>query len=210
MQEQYDKNTGVIILAAGLSSRMGAFKPLLPYQGSSICFHLIEKYSKAGCCPIVIVTGRDYQLLQEKVSMEYEEKYGFSIEEKDTIHFVHNKEYESSDMLNSITYGVKAIRGKCDRFFLTPVDICSYQLETIKALMAAESMVVKPGMNHRSGHPILLSNKMIDNILAYNGEHGLKDILRSYRDKTIYVEVKDKGIMFDLDTPKDYQMLIES
>ena len=51
------KQVGAVIAAAGLSSRMGDFKPLLPFGKACIAHHLVEMLKQAGVSPIVMVTG---------------------------------------------------------------------------------------------------------------------------------------------------------
>ena len=48
---------GVIILAAGASSRMGQPKQTLLYAGKTLLAHVIETALEAGCGPVVVVTG---------------------------------------------------------------------------------------------------------------------------------------------------------
>ena len=49
---------GAIILAAGLSSRMGENKVLLPWRdGVTIVAHVAAKYLSAGIEPVIVVTG---------------------------------------------------------------------------------------------------------------------------------------------------------
>ena len=48
---------GALIPAAGLSSRMGRFKPLLPLGGSTFLDQLLHTMRAAGVGPVVIVTG---------------------------------------------------------------------------------------------------------------------------------------------------------
>ena len=51
------KRTGAVITAAGMSSRMGEFKPLLPYKGTTMIRYLTELFLDAGAVPVVVVTG---------------------------------------------------------------------------------------------------------------------------------------------------------
>src|SRR5436305_8040524 len=48
---------GVVILAAGASSRMGRPKLLLPWRGTSVIGHLIAQWKKAGAEQIAVVTA---------------------------------------------------------------------------------------------------------------------------------------------------------
>ena len=61
---------GGIILAAGLSSRMGRYKPLIEVQGRSMIGHVIDRMRGAGASPIVVVTGHRAQELRAQLAGE--------------------------------------------------------------------------------------------------------------------------------------------
>ena len=62
--EEYDKRFSVVILAAGLSKRMQAFKPLLPVDGRPAIEGMIEAAKAAGIADITVVTGHNREQLQ--------------------------------------------------------------------------------------------------------------------------------------------------
>ena len=51
------KKTGAVLAAAGLSSRMGDFKPLLPFEDTTIAFHVTSMLKRLGADPVIVVTG---------------------------------------------------------------------------------------------------------------------------------------------------------
>ena len=60
---------GAIILAAGMSSRMGDFKILLPWTDDRpILLHVLDKYIALNIDPIFVITGRDADIVQETVA----------------------------------------------------------------------------------------------------------------------------------------------
>ena len=63
-----EPKTGVVIVAAGLSSRMKAFKPMLPLAGSTVIRALIDTMKKANIEPIIVVVGKNSQELIEHLS----------------------------------------------------------------------------------------------------------------------------------------------
>ena len=56
------KQTGAVIAAAGLSSRMGDFKPLLPFGKECVARHLTQMLARTGVSPVVMVTGYGYYI----------------------------------------------------------------------------------------------------------------------------------------------------
>ena len=67
-REDLIMKAGAVIVSAGLSSRMGAFKPMLPFGSETIIRHNALSLLNAGCSPVCIVTGFKSDLLKEHLS----------------------------------------------------------------------------------------------------------------------------------------------
>ena len=50
-------NTGIIILAAGNSSRFGSIKQLLQFNNKTLVQHVIDEATDADLSPVIVVTG---------------------------------------------------------------------------------------------------------------------------------------------------------
>ena len=192
MKERY--RFGAVMPAAGLSSRMGAFKPLLPYGDSTVIGSAI-----GSVLPFVdsasVISGCRADELSEALSRGFGRR----------LTIVNNPDYASTDMLTSVRIGLMAL-GECDAFFLLPADIPAVTAGVYEALIAAfdgEADVICPVCDGRRGHPPLIHSRLIPDILAYEGGGGLRAILSGRDIKEI--DVNDSGILRDLDTPQDYQ-----
>lgn len=190
----------VICVAAGLSSRMGAFKPLLPLGGQTIIRTLIERYRSCGIDQVILITGHNADLLEEHV--------------RDLgILFRRNECYAESDMFRSVKLGIGACLDEDgapsddDRIFITPCDIPLVSTHTIDALLAASGDACVPTVNGKQGHPLCLSRRVLERIVAYEGDGGLRGALRSLSLEPVSVPVDDPGILVDADTPEDYAQL---
>lgn len=200
---------GAMILAAGMSSRMGSFKPLLEIAGQSMIQRVIQTFAAVGCKPIVVVTGRNADMLQEHVRMRIDK----SVQQH--IIFVHNPAYEATQMLDSVKCGLRVMAEQeyCNSFFLTPVDIPLFQQDTLlKMLEKANRVVVKPSFENKGGHPLLIPFDLIRDILSYDGPGGLKQALKEACEErdisTIYVDTPDRGILLDADTKEEFEKMI--
>lgn len=189
-----------IVPAAGLSSRMGAFKPLLPYGDSTVIECAVQ--SALSCADeVIVVLGKRAEEVEKALR-----HFG------DRVITVRNPQYDVSDMLRSVQIGLAEIaeRGECDGFFLLPGDMPAIAPMTFKVLCGAfdsQRRVIYPIIGGRRGHPPLLHASLIPEILAYVGDGGLREILRRY--PAYEVAVSDSGILIDLDTPKDYVGTVE-
>ncbi|HEX9250649.1 MAG TPA: NTP transferase domain-containing protein, partial [Ignavibacteriaceae bacterium] len=102
-----------VIVAAGLSSRMGEFKPLLKLTEKTMIEHSIDSMFNAGVNQVIVVLG--YRALEVEVLLR--NKYDCS-----RLVFTHNLRYAETDMLESVKIGICAL-DTCDAFYLLPGDM---------------------------------------------------------------------------------------
>lgn len=185
---------GAIILAAGYSSRMGEFKPLMRLGSRSVLGHCLRLLADVGVARTVVVTGHRHG----EVEAEVRRLGGQSVNNPDF----------ARGMYSSVRVGVEAMEG-IDGFFLLPVDIPLVRPATLEPLIAAfdPSGVVYPCRNGLRGHPPLIAAALIDSIRVYDGEGGLRSLLECYPGKD--VEVWDDGVLMDADTHWDFVRLQE-
>ncbi len=187
---------GAVIAAAGLSSRMGDFKPLLPFGKACIAYHLVSMLKQADVSPIVMVTGYRGEELEASLS-----DFG--------IQFVRNRNYASTEMLDSVKLGFDAIRGTCSAVLVMPVDVPAVTLKTVRQIMMEQSPIVRTKCGSRRGHPVKLNAEMMEAVTAYDGKHGLKGFLHTKENLILDVEVSDEGSFLDADTKEEYGRLLQ-
>lgn len=188
--------TGAVIVAAGMSSRMNSFKPMLELGNTTIVKRVITTIKQSGADPIVVVTGNQADILEKHISHM-------------GVVCVRNEKYAETQMFDSAKIGFMYLQNQCDRFFFTPVDIPLFTLRTLQDLMECESLLSCPIYNKVQGHPILISSKLIPVILDYKGSDGLKGAVAHCQMPIRYIQVKDEGITYDADTREDYHLLLE-
>lgn len=188
--------TGALIVAAGMSSRMGDFKPMLNIGSISIAQRIVATLQQAGVQKIVMVTGYNAVTLERHLT-------------NNGIIFLRNERYETTQMFDSARIGLEYLKDKCDRILFTPVDIPLFTAETVRRLLESESALACPVCDGESGHPILLASNLVDTLLADSGEGGLKGALSRCGAAMEEIPVADKGILHDADTPEDYESLLK-
>lgn len=186
---------GALIVAAGMSSRMGRFKPMLNIGSISISQRIIANFKQAGIDQIVMVTGYNAPALEKHLS-------------GNGIVFLHNDAYERTEMFDSAKIGLSYLKDRCDAVLFTPIDIPLFTCETVRALMAAKDKLACPVYDGQTGHPIRIAADLIDELLAYSGEQGLRGALNQCSAALAQVPVSDRGILYDADTPEDYGQLL--
>ena len=187
-----------LILAAGLSRRMGDFKPLLPLRGGTLIERSVGSALSGGAETVTVVTGHRADEVEDVLRRAFGGR----------VRFVRNPGYAVTDMLRSVQVGAAALP-KCEAFFLLPGDMPAVAGSTYEKLLAAREReaapVIFPALNGRRAHPPLIDARLIPEILAFDGEGGLRGLWERHGDELRSVPVDDGGVGLDLDTPEDYQ-----
>lgn len=188
---------GICILAAGFSSRMGRFKPLLPLNDETVIQRVLRVSKAAGIRQRVVVTGYNREALAPLL-----EKNG-AVEAL-------NPRFEKG-MFTSIQTGISALPRNLDGFFVLPIDC---PLVTKEVLMALElsfepDKFSVPCYRGKKGHPILIPSMYREPILQHDGTGGLKAITDKDYDKMKRIEVREEGVVMDMDTPRAYENIKE-
>ena len=152
---------GALIVAAGMSSRMGDFKPMLSIGSISVAQRVVATLSQVGVSKIVMVTGYNATILERHLS-------------GNGIIFLRNENYETTQMFDSVKIGLGYLQDKCDKVFFTPVDVPLFTAATVKELMDCGESLACPMCQGQTGHPLLISSEYFPAILSHSGEGGLK------------------------------------
>ena len=186
---------GALITAAGMSSRMGDFKPMLNIGSISIAQRIVANFHQAGVDRIVMITGFNATTLERHLS-------------GNGIIFLRNENYETTQMFDSAKIGLEYLKDKCDRILFTPVDIPLFTSATVKTLVDSGAELACPVCQGQQGHPLLIASRLVDSILADSGEGGLQGAISRCGSPMQKIEVEDAGILHDADTPEDYRALL--
>ena len=190
------RRIGAVVAAAGLSSRMGEFKPLLPFDGTTVIGRCIANLRAAGAEEIAVVTGHRAEELRAHLRGS-------------GVTLVHNARCAETQMFDSLCLGLRALSAEVDVILLTPGDVPLVKPETVRALLDAEGGFVCPVCAGKRGHPVALDARYRDALLGFTGEGGLRGAVAALGIPTAAVEVDDAGMPLDLDTPEDYQTALQ-
>ena len=137
---------GALIVAAGMSSRMGQFKPMLPIGSISVAQRVVATLQQAGATKIVMVTGYNATVLERHLA-------------GNGIIFLRNENYETTQMFDSVKIGLRYLLDKCDKVLFTPVDVPLFTAHTANILLESGAELACPVCQGRKGHPILISQR---------------------------------------------------
>jgi molybdenum cofactor cytidylyltransferase len=192
------KTFGALILAAGLSSRMGQSKALLPL-GSQVIIQRLVSIFQQNDVTVYVVTGYQGSEIKKVLS-----------DSKVTL--IENIHYREG-MFTSVQAGARAIKPSTRAFFIMPVDVPAVKADTIQSLIDKYNenpgKIIYPVFQKRRGHPPLIPGKLASTISSWAAGSTLRDVLNEYRELAIEVDVEDEGILLDIDTIEDYDLALK-
>ena len=188
-----------IVLAAGRSSRMGDFKPLLPFGGRTLIEHMTAGFREAGVRRIHVVTGYRAEALAPEL-----QRLGLTE--------VHNGQFDRG-MFSSVQTGIASLPADARACLIVPVDAPLVRVSTLARILAAAAesaaAVVYPNYRGGRGHPPLIRRELFAEVLAGDGEGGLQGLLARHQDEALDVDVFDWGCLVDIDRPEDYRRILQ-
>lgn len=181
-----------VILAAGLSSRMGRPKALLPYRRTTFLGSLVGTFT-AVLDRTIVVLGCHADDIRPTLPV------------RPGLESALNREYERG-MLSSLQTALALIPAGSP-VVLTLVDHPGLRPETLSAVCEAlekgGASVVIPRYRGERGHPVAVSAAVVDELRALPAEASPKQAIRSRRSETTFVDVDDQAVTLDIDRPED-------
>jgi molybdenum cofactor cytidylyltransferase len=183
-----------IVLAAGMSTRMGTQKLLLPFDGKTIVEKVVENILNSGIGNVVVVLGANSVEITEVLKSW-------------PVQTIRNKNFLEG-MHTSVITGVKALpsEARAVMIFLgdQPFIPENVSAKVIEAWNNSGKGIVIPLFNGKRGHPPLYDLKIRQEILNLDPSVGLRSVALKFPDEILEVETFCPEIVRDIDTRKDY------
>lgn len=192
---------GIIILAAGNSSRLGEPKQLLSWQNNSLIRNVVEQSQKIPQAIAMVVTGASADLIEnELVSQQV---------------FTRHNAAWLTGMASSIKTGVSELLllypslnavliTVCDQPFLKSSIIHSL----IEEYNSTGKNIIASAYNNTLGTPVLFSKKYFTDLQKLQGQEGAKKIIMSHPEDSSSIHFPSGEI--DIDTKEDYNKLLDN
>lgn len=189
-------HVAAILLAAGQSSRMGAFKPLLPFRDKTVIECCIDYLRDGGVETIVVVLGHRADEVRQKLD-------GLQV------NLAFNPD-PNSEMGASIAAGIRELPETTPATLIALADHPAVPATVVSTLIDAwtkGARLVIPTWQDRGGHPILVDLSFRPELLSLSYSGGLRALFESHRDEVQRVGVDSPFIVRDMDTWDDYLAL---
>ncbi len=191
-----------ILLAAGESSRMGRSKALLPWQGKTLLAHQISALRQGGVDRVVVVLGHRPDTLQPLVQAH------------EGASWVVNLDY-AQGKTTSIKAGLNSLGpGELSVILILNVDqprSASIIRDLIQRHRDNGGLITIPTYNGKGGHPILLDPVLLSELRSISeATLGVKAVVRAHQNQTHRTEVATAEVLWDLNTPEEYEAALQS
>jgi len=188
------KSYTAILLAAGRSSRMGAFKPLLPFGNKTVIECCIDYLHEGGVDKIVVVVGHRADEIRQKIS---------------GVTFAVNPDPDSA-MGASIAVGVTVLPETTQATLIALVDHPAIPATVVSTLLESwesGARLVIPTWQGRGGHPVLVDLSLRAELSNLPATGGLRALFEAHANEVKRVPVDSPFIARDMDTWDDYSTL---
>lgn len=198
MVTQNNPKIGAIVLAAGLSTRMGQNKMLLPWRNTTVIEQVVQCLTRVNLAPIIVVTGSSRDQVENALKGHQ-------------VSCVFNPNFANGEMISSILVGMQALPPDGDAFCLVLGDqpqieqaVLDQMIEHYKKI---RPVLVVPSYQMRRGHPWLIDQKLWGELQRLVPPKTLRNFLSTYSNEISYINVNNESILLDLDTPEDYKRM---
>ena len=192
-------STGIIILAAGNSSRMGQPKQLLTFRGKGLLDIAVDAAIRTSIRPIIVVLGANAEIIMKNTN--YPE-----------ISYIVNEHWKEG-MSSSIALGITTIKDwipELENVIIAVSDQAYMNRGVLNALLSKKESsgknIVASSYNETTGSPALFNKKYFAQLTSLKGDKGAKQILEQHPNDIATVDFELGQI--DIDTITDYENLI--
>ncbi|MBX2904736.1 MAG: nucleotidyltransferase family protein [Taibaiella sp.] len=194
------QKTGIIILAAGSSSRMGSPKQLLTFNGATLLQHAITVAMGVGAGATLVVLGAHAEEVMPIANVS-------------DVHVVVNNDWREG-MASSIRCGLQNLLMILPEAEAVLILLCDQPYVTTKLLgeclhaaEATEKSIVACAYGNVTGVPALFKKEMFDELMLLEGDVGARRVIQRNAEHVILVPFTAGAV--DIDTPDDYARLCE-
>lgn len=186
-----------LVLAAGMSTRLGRPKQLLEIDGAPLVAHVVDRAVAGGLDPVIVVTGHDAPGVER------------ALHTRDVV-IVDNPAYASGQS-TSLAAGVRALEPSVDAVVILLSDQPTIDPLVIESLVDARRAGAPLAMAQYGttpSHPVLFGRELFSDLLAIRGDEGARSVIRRHLAHLVLVDGGSSEPPPDVDTEDAYAALL--
>ncbi len=190
-----------LVPAAGMSTRLGRNKLLLPFKGKPLIVHAVDTLLASAVDEIIVVLGHEAERVRAAIGGK-------------RVRFVENRDYHEG-LESSVRTGFAAVPFHtraimiylADQPLLEPGDV-NFLIHAFAEAGRTNKSIVVPLFGGQRGNPVIVESSYKGSILAITGETGCRRLIKQHPDQVLTVEMENEHVIRDIDTTEDYERLV--
>ena len=193
------KATAGIILAAGASTRFGRPKQLLRLKDRCLIEWVLDAAIESELSTIVLVLGYAHQKIRQVLAEKLQHA---------RLQIEVNRHYQEGQSL-SLQIGLSRVMNTFPAVMFLLADQPLVDAATINCLLDkfwfAGKDICVPTYHGKKGTPSIFSQKFYKLIMEIKGDTGARQIIKTYPERVLEIEIKNSLFFLDVDTPEDFE-----
>jgi molybdenum cofactor cytidylyltransferase len=196
-----DLMLSAVVPAAGMSTRLGRNKLLLPFKGQPLIAHAVDTLMASGVDEIIVVLGHDADQVRGAIA------------NKD-VRFVENPDYRLG-LSTSVRAGFAAVPAQTTGIMiyladqpLLEVGEVDFLIRALAEAGKANKSIVVPFFRGQRGNPVIVKATYKASLLAITGDTGCRRLIKENPDQVLTVEMESDHVVRDIDTIEAYDRLV--
>ena len=194
--------TAGIVLAAGMSTRLGRPKHLIKIGGKTLLSRVVTAALESELAEIVLVLGPEAD--QVLVALG-------SVANHERLRTVINEKYQDG-MAGSLQAGLATVQEQYPAVMFLLGDQPLIDAEAINSLLryfwSADRDICVPVQGGKRGNPVCFSRRFYGQILALQGDKGAREIIAGHPEDVLLVEIENPSFFLDIDCAEDLEKLL--
>jgi molybdenum cofactor cytidylyltransferase len=195
------KMFSAIVPAAGMSTRLGRNKLLLPFKGQPLIAHAVDTLMASKVDEIIVVLGHEAEQVRAAIGNK-------------GVRFVENPDYRLG-LSTSVRAGFAAVPVQTTGIMIYLADQPLLKVGEVDFLIGAlaeagkaNKSIVVPLFRGQRGNPVIVKATYKASLLAITGEAGCRRLIKQNPDQVLTVEMETDHVVRDIDTIEAYDRLL--
>ncbi len=193
------RNVAAVILAAGGSTRFGQPKQLLAWGGVPLVAHIADQALAAGLDPVVVVLGNQAEAVRAALGTR-------------PVQTAMNWRWETG-LSASVLAGLAALPPETEAAIFLQCDQPLVNADLLRTLVSrfeeSNAPIVYPTRADQRRPPVLFARHLFSELASITGDEGGRVVIARHPNDVATVEVADPDVLADIDTPDDYERLVQ-
>jgi molybdenum cofactor cytidylyltransferase len=190
-----------VILTAGLSSRLGFPKALLPVGDQTLIRLVLLQAPDSDLEQVILVLGHKRSQIMKSIS---------DLKTHPRLRVTYNPDYRQG-LSTSVRAGLSSINPACAGalFLLGDQPLVTSRLigRLIRAFRKTPETIIVPRYGARPGNPVLFPATFFPRLLRLSGDRGGRDLIRRFPERVRFIPIRPRRLGRDVDTWEDYESL---